>query len=417
MMLRNTVEKVKKHRSFVLLWSSQIFSQFANNALNFALTVLVYSLTHSSTSIGLVFIAIGIPAVLFGSVAGVFSDRMSKKNILVVSCIARAFLMIAYFIGSTSLPIVLITTFVISTFMQLFAPAEASLIALLIPKKSLMKANSLFSFSYQASVLLGYTIASLLIAGFPGNGYTIVFGFCTVLFLLAGISCMFLIEPTHDGPVQKIESITHLYHDLIDGWKETLRNPLLARPLLDMTAISGAITFLFVLAPALVESLLQQKVEDATPFVLTPASFGIILGLIGLRVLGDRLSKQKIIAYALFFTSLGMLALPMLYFFSLKHALLFCVVAFITFFNPLVSVPAISLLQEHTHPHYRGRVFGVMSMLLNIIAAFPAIIIGILTDMFGVRVVMIVGGLFFLSYTLIMHGKTMLEKSQSTSYR
>ena len=393
--------KVLRNKSFLFLWGGQIFSQLANNALNFALAVLVFSVTKSSTSIGLLFVSIGLPAVLFGSMAGVFCDRFNKKTILVLSSLARAILVIIFLLGYTSLPVLLITVFLISTNMQLFAPAEASLIAIMINKRSLMLANSLFSFTFQASMIAGYALASLIIASFQVTGYTVVFGLSFLGFLFAAISCFLITLPVHEQPPQHVQTVKHVFHDLIDGWKFVGRNQSIMKPLGDMTTIAGAITFLFVLAPALAETLLQQKVEDATPFVLVPATVGIVFGIIGLRLIKDRFSKENLIRIGLLMTAFGIICIPLISFFPEKHLPLFMLIAGVTFFNPLVSVPAISLLQERTPAQYRGRVFGVMNMLLNSVSAFPALIIGALTDLLGVYVVVIVGGGAFFLYTLL----------------
>src|SRR3989344_3267149 len=76
------------------LWFGQICSQMAVNTLLFVLALRVYDTTNSNTAVSVLFLAYGIPAVLFGLVAGTLVDRLDKRRVLVYSDIVRAIFVI-----------------------------------------------------------------------------------------------------------------------------------------------------------------------------------------------------------------------------------------------------------------------------------------------------------------------------------
>ena len=178
---------------------------------------------------------------------------------------------------------------------------------------------------------------------------------------------MMIRVPKRENKLESPKSLNQISQDLKDGWRKVLHDRNLRIPLIHLMTISGGITFLFVLAPMMANELLHKDVEEATPLVLIPATIGIVLGLGGLKFFEKRKSKESLITIGIIATGISTACIPLLHFLplSLKSIALFFLIALITFFNPFVSVTAMSFLQERTPPNYRGRVFGVMNMLFN----------------------------------------------------
>lgn len=76
---------VLRNTSFLILWLGQIFSQLADKVY-LVLIIAIISANFQSEGqsisgwVSMVMIAFTIPAVLFGSLAGVYVDRWSKKS-------------------------------------------------------------------------------------------------------------------------------------------------------------------------------------------------------------------------------------------------------------------------------------------------------------------------------------------------
>jgi len=85
---------VLRNPKFLALWIGEIFSQMADKfylVLMIALITSHYQGEGQSISgwVSSIMIANTIPAVLFGSLAGVFVDRWTKKEVLVISNFIR----------------------------------------------------------------------------------------------------------------------------------------------------------------------------------------------------------------------------------------------------------------------------------------------------------------------------------------
>src|SRR4051794_24333318 len=150
------------NRPFLFLWAAQLFSQLAQQMINYALVRQVADLTAaSSTAIAAIIICFTVPGILFSIVAGVFVERRSKRSILVVTNASRAVAVLFYLLTvlfptlnvGYILPILFVNTLVFSSISQFFAPAEASMIPMLVRPADRVNANALFNLTLTASQL------------------------------------------------------------------------------------------------------------------------------------------------------------------------------------------------------------------------------------------------------------------------
>src|SRR3989344_2593123 len=94
---RSALSHVLSHRHFRNLWFGQICSMLATNTMLFTLALIVYQQTQSNAAVSALFLAYGIPAVLFGVVAGVIVDHFDKRLILILCDASRSVLAISLF--------------------------------------------------------------------------------------------------------------------------------------------------------------------------------------------------------------------------------------------------------------------------------------------------------------------------------
>src|SRR5947208_1447429 len=83
---------VFRRRSFSLLWSAQCISQLGNGLTSVAAIVLVYQITGSALSVGLMLIATALPSLLVGLIAGVIVDRYDRRKLMIGADLIRAVL-------------------------------------------------------------------------------------------------------------------------------------------------------------------------------------------------------------------------------------------------------------------------------------------------------------------------------------
>ena len=174
------LQTVVRFDGFRRLWIGQIFSQLADK---FYIVLMVYliaqywvtstpqdngALAEIASAIRMdfetraqritllatgVYVANTIPAMVLGSVAGVWVDRWPKRRVMVASNGLRALLVVftpffllpgPHWLGlSWGYWALLVMTFLESVLTQFFAPAEQAAIPLLVPKEHLLAANSL----------------------------------------------------------------------------------------------------------------------------------------------------------------------------------------------------------------------------------------------------------------------------------
>src|ERR1700704_4059906 len=112
--MNNQLIRALKLRSFLFLWLAEVFSQVAANMMNFILIFVVYKLTNSSTAVSGIVLSFTVPAIIFGVIAGVLVDRWSKKKVLYVTNIIRAFFCILLAFFHTNLPLVYLFSLIIT---------------------------------------------------------------------------------------------------------------------------------------------------------------------------------------------------------------------------------------------------------------------------------------------------------------
>ena len=173
---------VLQNRNFLTLWGGQVFSQLADKVylvLMIAIIASQYDAPGQTISgwVSAVMIAFTIPAVLFGSLAGVYVDRWLKQPVLVLTNLLRGALVIVLPLGlwlthdmgavagiPISFCLLLLITFLVSTLTQFFAPAEQSVIPLILEDRHLLSANSLYTTTMMASVIIGFAVGEPLLA-------------------------------------------------------------------------------------------------------------------------------------------------------------------------------------------------------------------------------------------------------------
>ena len=130
--------RVLANPRFLALFGSQILTQVGGNMVLFGLTVSVFGLTDSSTSVSILLLTFLVPAVVFGAIAGVFVDMFDRRWILISTNLARGALFLLLVFFSDQLALIYVVTAIVATLTTFFAPAEAAMIPLVVKREQLM---------------------------------------------------------------------------------------------------------------------------------------------------------------------------------------------------------------------------------------------------------------------------------------
>ncbi len=154
---------VFRKRDFALLWTAQFISTMGTGLTAIAASILVYRVTGSALSVGLMLMATALPGLLVGLIAGVFVDRFDRKRIMIAADLIRALLIaLIPFLLSFGIVWLYIVVMLSSAVAQFFEPAQASLLPEVASDEELAAANSMMTISNVGALTVGYAGAGLI---------------------------------------------------------------------------------------------------------------------------------------------------------------------------------------------------------------------------------------------------------------
>ncbi|MGQ4648405.1 MFS transporter [Lyngbya aestuarii] len=400
--LRRGFIPVLKNYNFLALWSGQVFSQLADKVYLVLMIALIDSRfqdTNQSISgwVSAIMIAFTVPAVLFGSVAGVFVDRWSKKAVLVATNILRGILVWAVpmllwltrdWAPIYHLPvgfyILLIITFGISTLTQFFAPAEQAVIPLIVKRRNLLPANSLYTTTMMASLIIGFAVGDPLLAltdtlvqklgiGWDFGKELVVGG----SYAIAGF--LLLLLKTGENTDAPEGETPHVFSDIWDGLRYVKHHQRVRNAMTQLMILFSVFAALAVLAVPLAETLPVIKTSQFG-FLLAAGGVGMACGAAILGHWGQRFSHTKLSLYG----SAGMAAALVgmsVFTHNLWIALLMTML--LGAFAAMVGIPMQTTIQAETPEEMRGKVFGLQNNAVNIALSLPLALAGIAETIFG----------------------------------
>jgi MFS family permease len=391
---------VLRNRKFLYLWLAQVATQIGANMVLFGLTVQVFSISEPgfrNSAVSLLILSFLVPAVLFGAIAGVYVDRLERRLVLVISNLVRAAAFVALLFTGDQLAFIYLLTIVIATGTTFFGPAEAAMIPVLVARRQLLAANSLYIFTLQAAFFLGFALLGPLVVNL--GGYHVLLVVVAALFVIASALC-WLLPSYHpelgvSRPVKALgeagSAVATTFGQLRDGLAYIRDNRTVFWPLAYLAITASLVGVLGVLGPGYATDTLGLSERDFVVVVL-PLGMGLITGVLALNVYGKYFSRRRGIEAGLFGLgiALGVLAVaqPVTSAFDLGPLVsLLSVVVVVAFaagvFYGFIAVPAQTQLQEELPASIRGRVFGVLNMLISVASFLPIVIVGPIADLLG----------------------------------
>lgn len=163
------VAPIRHSRDFRLLFSGQLVSTLGTQLTAVAVPYQVYQITHSSLDVGLVSLAQLIPLVVFSMVGGVLADTHDRRRVLVVTELLMAAtstgLAVNGGLGHPELWPLFVLTAVSGGLAGFDRPAFNSAIPRLVPTSDLAAAYALWQVQFQIGIVVGPSVAGLILAG------------------------------------------------------------------------------------------------------------------------------------------------------------------------------------------------------------------------------------------------------------
>jgi len=352
-----------RQRNFALLWVAGLTSGVGSTMLYIALPFYVYARTHSALATGAMFIAEMAPAILLGSVAGVFVDRWDRRRTMIAADLARAALLLLLLTIDMRdrLWIVYAVACAESALSQFFTPAAGALLPRLVEDRALVTANSLTALSGNLTLFVAPSLGGALLGllGLPGVVLTDSASYVASALLVA------LIRPPRSAAMPA----SHAAHPRQDAtatwaraWREwrdglgVIQHDRVLATLFLVEAASALAQGLFnVLIVLFVKNVLLGSAVVLGWLVTAQGVGGLVGGLAGGR-LSRAVAPGRIVGVALLVV--GALALV-----TFNVPVLPLTLAGFILAGAAIVVSGINqqaLLQSRVDDRYRGRVLGAV---------------------------------------------------------
>jgi MFS family permease len=277
-MKRSLPERATLGADFTKLWIGQSISRLGSQISIFALpTFAVLALHAAPLQLGALAALQYVPFPIFGLIAGVWLDRLSRRAVMIAADAAR-FLLLA------SIPVVAVfhevswlqlyaVAFLAGTCSVFFDIGYASLVPSLVTREELPAANARMGFSDSAAQIAGNALGGAIV---HAVGAALAIGIDALSYLASIVSLVTLKSPTGDAAATADRGRGAFRRELVDGVRWVLRNP-------DLRAIAAATA----------TANLGISMSNAVLFLfyyrdlhLDPGAVGLILGLSNVGFVG-----------------------------------------------------------------------------------------------------------------------------------
>lgn len=345
-----------RNPGFRQLARAWVFTNIADSALLLMVAVWVKELTGSDGAAAMVFVVMGLPALLAPFI-GQIADRTSRKRLLV----AANFVMVPILMGlftvsdASNLWVLYSVVFVYGVMQYLTGSAGSGLIRDLLPDSDLASGNGVLQ-----TIDQGLRLVSPLI----GTGLYVVFGphavvlLTVVCFAITGVLLSRL--AVNESPPAVRESDSTYWQEITAGFRHLFTAPILGTLTVVLTVAFGVVG----MVNAAVFPMMEQGLG------LEPAMLGVFVSIQGLgAVVGGmtsaatvrRLTEKGAIALGTFLIAAGLIP-----FIGTSIPLAFAGMVVLGLGVPWVVVAYVTLRQRLTPPQLQGRTAAASNVALNL---------------------------------------------------
>jgi MFS family permease len=394
-----SMKGIMRQRNFALVWMGASVSRVGDFMLLVALPFYVYTVSGSTLLTGAMLVIETVPALVLGSLAGVYVDRWNRRRTMMMCDLCRAATLFALLAARTpsSLWIMYLVAFIQSCLAQFFVSASFALLPQVVGEEQVMEANVVNALTANATRLIGPTLGGLVLATL-GITFVVVIDAASFLFSAAALGLV----NVSSSPASRITSqstplasIGGSFHTFWREWRSSL----------SLVRTEPAVTALFAVLAAI--SLSQGLVDVLiAPFVkhvlhsdaLVLGELGTVQGIGGMLG-GFAVQKLKTWIAPRWLISIGALLVGLVILAQINSRNLSLILMLATAGGvPLTAfnVSQATLLQTSVRDAYRGRIYGVYGASGAGLALAGTILATLLGDRLGIIPLLNVSGALWL---------------------
>jgi MFS family permease len=393
----NTVEaggvshawRALRHRNFRLFFGGQTISLIGTWMTRVATGWLVYRLTGSALLLGTVSFAGQIPTFLLAPFAGVWVDRLDKRQVLVwtqtlsmVQSLALAALTLS---GHITIPLLLALSVMQGCINAFDMPGRQSFMVMMVEdKRDLQNAIAINSSMVNVARLIGPSLAGMLIA-VSSEGWCFLIDGISYIAVIASLLMMRL----HAPEVQR--KTTSMLTELQAGWTY-VSEFLPIRTILMLFAVVSLMGMPFVVLMPIFAKVVLRGGAHTLGFLMAAMGLGALVSALSLAARRNVRGLVRMIPIAAAVFGLGLIGFGLSHWFWLSM-----LTVFIAGMGMMQGMAASNtVIQTIVTDDKRGRVMSYYTMAFMGMAPFGSLLAGTMAHNFSAP------------WTVIMNGSVVL---------
>ena len=156
-----------RSKDFILVAIGRVVSAFGNQILRYALPLYLLIETGSSALFGSIMAAAFVPMIALFPIGGILADRLSKRNIMLVTDLCTALLISAFCLMSgkvATVPLMAVTLMILYGLDGADRPAVKASIPALVGGRDILRANSVIDMVDSTASMAGPVLGGILFA-------------------------------------------------------------------------------------------------------------------------------------------------------------------------------------------------------------------------------------------------------------
>jgi MFS family permease len=398
------IERVRRHPyvrlaldgSFSALWTGQLISLLGDRIHQVALAFVVLNATNSPGAVGAVFLVATLPNLLFGPIAGTLVDRWDHREVMIVSDLLRAALVLLIPIAVvTDLILVYPLVFLVTTVSIFFRPAKVAILPRLISSDDLVAGNSAMWVAETFADIGGYVLAGLFVA-LLGSQLPLAFWADAVTYVASAILIATIsVAPLKRAARDAFATATNgegFVAELREGWHFLRGEPVLLANTLQATVGQFMLGIFLALTPVYARDAIDAgtlSASTAYSFIEGAIGAGNLLGGFAIGLIGSRMALGRMVILGYAWTGACVAALALTGNLGLAIGLSFGAGVG----NLAFVIPSQTLVQRRTPIELMGRLLGLRFSLVYGSMTVAMGVGGLLGEVFGAPPVLAAFGL------------------------
>jgi len=379
------------NRDFVKFWLGQTVSRFGSGITGIALPLTgVLLLAATPSQMGVLSALDGAAVLAIGLFVGVWVDRVRRRPLLIATDLGRAFILgtvpLAALFGVLHIEQLYAVAALTGMFTVIFNVANQSFLPSLIPQTELVEGNSKLGVSDSLAEIGGPAVAGPLVQ-LVSAPFAVLFDALSFLFSALCLGLTRKPEP----PMAVAENRMSIWHDLVQGLHEVLKNPLLG----SLAGGVGAFNFFGNFVGALYALYVVRELHAAPIFLGFLIATGGVSALVG-AFIAERVVRRF---------GLGLTAGATLFIYGATGLLIplaagpTAIALSFLFTSQLAGdasvsihlIAEVSLRQSIVPGNMLGRTNASLQFLSQGVAPIGALLAGILGGLIGLRLTILIG--------------------------